>query len=637
MRRRARVCTLTTVDAPLTRYAEVLAWIRAEARDPAFGKVHFTTGLSGAPRAAVVVRERLRLAIVEAFGLVPQDFDVVLVVGSGDALARSLARMPAHRAHAVPLPAPPALLRRAIDEALRAVEAILQGRVADQLVEVGLALNRERDPRRVLELILRHARTITGADAGSIYVVEDGGATLRFRVAHNDSVTADLREDTLPVTDASVVGACVLGGQLINLDDMYSETGRTADGRSFAHDRSYDARLGYQTRSLLTVPMRAPEGAVVGAVQLLNAKSGREPLSSRVDFERRVRPFTAADERVCLALATQGAVALENANLYAEVQALFEGFVRASVTAIEQRDPTTSGHSQRVADLTVALAQAVDRADAGPLAQVRFSPDELREIEVAGLLHDFGKVGVREHVLVKAKKLHDWELALVLGRLDHLRTTARLRLAERQLDALRSGRGEDLAAWRACEAELAQIDQWREVVLRANEPALLHEAVEAAIHEVAAVRLESEGLKLSILDDAHLAALLIPRGSLTPQERAEVQNHVRHTHEFLSKIPWGRALARVPEIAGKHHEYLDGTGYPHGVPASEIPLQARMMTVADIFDALTASDRPYKKAVPVDQALDILHAESAAGKLDREVLAVFVGGRVFERLGFKLP
>ncbi|MBZ5714069.1 HD family phosphohydrolase [Nannocystis pusilla] len=619
------------MDEALLRYPDVLAYLRQLARDPGFGRVQYVTDLGGTLRAAVVGRARARLAIVEALGFVPPEFDVVLVVGPERSLSAALARMPANRAHALALPTSPGRLRRAIDEALLAVEAILQSRVANKLVDVGLALNRERDPRRVLELIVRHARAITGADAGSIYVVEGEGATLRFRVAHNDSVAADLRDHTLPVSDASVVGACVRSGHIINLEDMYSETGRSALGRTFVHDRSFDERFGYQTRSLLTVPMRAPEGQVIGAVQLINAKEGREPLTSPGDFNRRTRPFSAADERVCLALATQGAVALENANLYAEVQALFEGFVRASVTAIEQRDPTTSGHSQRVADLTVALAEAVDAAG-GPLADVKFSSEELREIEVAGLLHDFGKVGVREHVLVKAKKLFEWELTLVEERLDHLRTAARLRLAERELVALRTGDIDVEAARRAFTAELLQIERWREVVRRANEPALLAGAVESEIHEVAAARSSTPDRELRILDDAHLTALLVARGSLTEHERSEVQNHVRHTFEFLRQIPWGQRLKRVPEIAGMHHEYLDGSGYPRGAAAAAIPIQARMMTIADIFDALTAADRPYKKAVPVDKALDILHAEADAGKLDHVVLEVFVQARVYDRI-----
>jgi HD-GYP domain-containing protein (c-di-GMP phosphodiesterase class II) len=381
--------------------------------------------------------------------------------------------------------------------------------------------------------------------------------------------------------------------------------------------------------------MRAPEGQVVGAVQLINAKHGRMPLQGPEDVAIRVHPFSEADARLVQALATQGAVALENASLYAEIEALFEGFVRASVTAIEQRDPTTSGHSQRVADLTVALAEVVDRSDHPQFRDVRFSPLELREIEYAGLLHDFGKVGVREQVLVKAKKLHDGQLERVLERFEHLRTATRLRWLEERVALGESPA--DPAVRGLLDAEFARIDRWRDVVLQANEPTLLVEAVSHAVHEVAGVRFrDAGGRELSVLDDELLDALLVSRGSLTLAEREEVESHVRHTFNFLSKIPWGRALARVPEIAGKHHEYLNGSGYPGRLGADAIPIQARLMTVADIFDALTAKDRPYKKAVPVAKALDILHAEAAAGKLDPAVLALFIEARVFERLGLRL-
>ena len=269
------------------------------------------------------------------------------------------------------------------------------------------------------------ARTITGADAGSVYVVEDEGRRLRFRVAHNDSVTADLAEFTLPVSDASIVGHCVRTGEIINIPDLSAET-------AHAHDRSFDDRFGYETRSMLTVPMRPPQGQVVGAVQLINAKHGRGPLDGPQEFAR-VHAFSDADARLVQALATQGAVALENAGLYAEIEALFEGFVRASVTAIEQRDPTTSGHSQRVADLTVALAEVVDGSETPAFRDYHFTRQELREIEYAGLLHDFGKAGVREQVLVKAKKLHDAQLERVLERFEHLRTVTQLRWFQAQL------------------------------------------------------------------------------------------------------------------------------------------------------------------------------------------------------------
>ena len=615
---------------PIASFAEVMAWLRGEVLgDPTLGRLELLTEASGAARAAVLIRDRARLALVEAGRVPPTEFDVLLLVGGPEALVSALARLPAHRVHAVPLPIPPALLQRAVEEGVRAAQTVLQGRVADQLIDVGLALNRERDPRRMLELILRHARAITGADAGSVYVVEDEGRRLRFRVAHNDSVAADFDEFTLPVSEASVVGACVRAAEIVNIADLSQETG-------YSHDRRFDERFGYETRSMLTVPMRAPEGQVVGVVQLINAKHGRGPLRGSGDVAARVHSFSDADARLVQALATQGAVALENASLYAEIEALFEGFVRASVTAIEQRDPTTSGHSQRVADLTVALAEVVDRSDAPGFADLHFSRQELREIEYAGLLHDFGKVGVREQVLVKAKKLHEGQLDHVLERFEHLRTATRLRWLEAQL---RAGRSPDEPAARAAlAAEFARIDAWRAVVLQANEPTILVEQVSTAVHEVAALRFHDvSGRELAILDDELLAALLVPRGSLTRSEREEVESHVRHTYNFLIKIPWGRALSRVPEIAGKHHEYLNGTGYPGRLPGGDIPIQARLMTVSDIFDALTAADRPYKRAVPVARALDILHAEADAGKVDREVLSLFIEARVYERLGLRLP
>ncbi len=615
--------------APIASFAEVMAWLRGQARrDPALGRLQLLTERTGAARAAVLTRDRARLAVVEAGRVPPEEFDVLLLAGTPAALGSALARLPAHRVHALPLPSLPALLQRAVEEGIRAAQTVLQGRVADQLIDVGLGLNRERDPRRVLELILRHARAITGADAGSVYVVEDEGRRLRFRVAHNDSVAADFGEFTLPVSDASIAGACVRTGAIINIPDLSQETG-------FSHDRSFDQRFAYQTRSMLTVPMRAPEGQVVGAVQLINAKHGRMPLRGLEDVAARVHPFSDADARLVQALATQGAVALENVGLYAEIEALFEGFVRASVTAIEQRDPTTSGHSQRVADLTVALAEAVDRSDAPAFRDCSFSKLELREIEYAGLLHDFGKVGVREQVLVKAKKLHDAQLSHVLERFEHLRTATRLRWFEELLAAGRSP--QDPAALAQLHGEFARIDRWREVVLAANEPTILVEQVSMAVHEVAGLRFhDAAGRELAVLDDELLQALLVPRGSLTHSEREEVESHVRHTYNFLIKIPWGRALARVPEIAGKHHEYLNGSGYPSQLPAIDIPLQARLMTVADIFDALTAADRPYKRAVPVARALDILHSEADAGKVDRDALLTFIEARIYERVGLRL-
>jgi len=242
---------------------------------------------------------------------------------------------------------------------------------------------------------------------------------------------------------------------------------------------------------------------------------------------------------------------------------------------------------------------------------------------------------VREQVLVKAKKLHDAQLERVLERFEHLRTATQLRWFQAQLAARRSA--DDPAALAELHREFARIDAWRDVVLRANEPTILIEQVSSAVHEVAGLRFtDAGGRELAVLDDELLQALLVPRGSLTRSEREEVESHVRHTYNFLIQIPWGRALARVPEIAGKHHEYLNGSGYPGKLPALDIPIQARLMTVADIFDALTAADRPYKRAVPVARAIDILYLEADAGKVDRDALEAFIEARVYERVGLRL-
>jgi HD-GYP domain-containing protein (c-di-GMP phosphodiesterase class II) len=428
----------------------------------------------------------------------------------------------------------------------------------------------------------------------------------------------------------------VLSGKPIMLRDCYSEDDRdrSDDGRCFPHDRSFDRRLGYQTRSMLTVPMRPPDGAVLGAIQLINARRNPHdprPLQTDEDFTRDVVPFDKEAERLCQALAAQGAVALENARLYAEIEALFEGFVRASVKAIEQRDPTTSGHSERVATLTVALAEVVDRTVHGSLAEIRFDRDDLRELQYAALLHDFGKVGVREDVLVKAKKLYPEQRARVMSRFDHMRTALRLNLLQQRL---RGVAGESEAEFQARIAEvIAEVDALQTLVEQANEPTILSEDCSAGIRALEQRRfVDGERREINLLEPSDVESLLISRGSLTDAERRAIQEHVVHTSHFLERIPWGRKLTRVPDIAGKHHEYLDGSGYPHGITAPAIPMQTRMMTIADIFDALTAADRPYKKAVPLDRALGILEMEVEAGKLDRELFDAFVGGQVYTRI-----
>ncbi len=584
------------------------------------------------------------LAVVEAGAELARGYHVVLVVGAPEDLGRALDRFGTSRVQLLPLPAPRRIVDQALTAAGEAARARARAEMVDQLLGVGAALVAERDPSKVLELILREARLMIGADAGSIYVVEGPAQApitskrLRFRWAENASVESDFSDFTLPINDLSIVGYCAKTGLSINLPDLYDEdpASSTAGGRTFVHDRSFDRRLGYQTRSMVSVPMRPPGGEVLGVIQLINAlRDPRDarPLRSPEDFDQRVIPFDDDAERIVRALAAQGAVALENARLYAEIEALFEGFVRASVKAIEQRDPTTSGHSERVAKLTVELAKVVDRIDAGELANVRFSREDLREIKYAALLHDFGKVGVREDVLVKAKKLYPGQYQHVLGRFEHMRTSLRLRLLEDKLALAEAGQRDYAELEQRYRLTLTELDELWTLIETANEPAILTEDYSSRIRTIEQAAFEDgERRSIRLLEPPDVEALLISRGSLTAAERREIQSHVVHTFNFLSQIPWGRSLARVPDIAGKHHEYLDGTGYPNGVDAPDIAIQTRMMTISDIFDALTATDRPYKRAVPLERALDILDLEVRAGKLDGRLFEAFVGGRVYEHI-----
>jgi HD-GYP domain-containing protein (c-di-GMP phosphodiesterase class II) len=519
-----------------------------------------------------------------------------------------------------------------------------------ELVAASRALSSERDIRKLLALILEKTRQVTGADAGSVYVLEEDPAAtlgartppekrLHFMLSQNDSIKIDFNEFTLGVDGKSIVGKAVLDARPINIPDLYklSEPGHNPWG--FQHNRSFDEKTGYRARSMLTVPMLSAENVVIGVIQLINKK--RDParaLTRAADFDAEVVPFDARSEEFAFALASQAGLSLENAMLYEEIRELFEGFVEASVQAIESRDPTTSGHSRRVATLSVALATRVDAIGDGPLGGVRFSPTTLKQLEYAGVLHDFGKVGVREKVLVKAKKLYEDDLRALRLRFAYIRKALESEAAERKLRlALELPRIELPARFADADAELArkvaELDGAWAFVNKANEPTVLEEGgLERLVEISQLLYMAPEGELRPYLEREEVAALQVRRGSLTDIERVEIESHVVHTYNFLKKIPWGKRFADVPRIAGAHHEYLNGGGYPRRLPAADIPVEARIMTIADIFDALTASDRPYKKAVPIDRALGIIESEVKAGKCDADLFRVFVEGEVYKKV-----
>lgn len=504
-----------------------------------------------------------------------------------------------------------------------------------ELVEIARAITQERDIERLLDLILEKSRFITGADAGSIYVVEtdaEGKQHLRFKLSQNESCDFESSEFTIPVSTRSIAGAVVVKRRPINIPDVY----KIGDDEPFGFDRSFDERVGYRTKSMVTMPMISAEDEVIGVIQLINKKRIPEKrLSGTQEVEVEVIPFDPRSVDLLGTLCSQAGIALENALLYDEIRRIFEGFVRASVQAIEQRDPTTSGHSLRVSVLSTRLAKVVDRADDGPFASVRFNRRDIQELEYAALLHDFGKIGVREEVLVKAKKLYPHELVQVRARFDYALVSADAAFARRKLSAIAEGAGDsDL---KKIEEELAaereQLESAWTLITEANEPTVLSEGDFTKIQALGAKTYLAPGDKrVALLTSPEVESLQVTRGSLNRAEIEEIRSHVVHTYNFLSKIPWGKNFLRVPEIAGCHHEKLNGSGYPEGLTSEQIPLASKIMTIADIYDALTARDRPYKKAVPRERALAILGFEVKDGNIDGELVKAFTDAEVFREV-----
>ena len=516
-------------------------------------------------------------------------------------------------------------------------EAANRSREIGELTRIGVALGTERDLKTLLELILTQARRITTSDAGSLYLVETGDQgqkRLRFRIAQTYSKPdAPFVEFTIPVDRSSLAGYTAVTGEPLVIDDAYF----LPPDVEYSINRSFDERHGYRTKSMLVIPMKDHKEEVIGVLQLINRKRHAEAmLAAPADVEQQVVPYSRRTVELVTALAGQAAVAIENSRLYEEIERLFEGFVKAAVHAIEQRDPTTFGHSGRVANMTVGLAAVVDRAEDGAYRSVSFTREQIKEIRYAGLLHDFGKVGVREQVLIKAKKLYPLQLELIKQRHHFVRRTAEREFWRKRSEFLETHERKDYEPFlRALEAEHAReievLDAFLDAVLSANEPTVLPGGrFEALLHLSRHTYEDPEGRPHPYLTEEEMRYLTIPKGSLDETERLEIESHVTHTYRFLQQIPWTRELQHIPMIAYGHHEKLDGGGYPRRVTGEAIPIQTRMMTISDIYDALSAADRPYKAAVAPARALDIMADEVRAGQLDQELFRLFVEGKVFE-------
>ena len=498
----------------------------------------------------------------------------------------------------------------------------------ERLTEVGRALGRERDATRLLEIILTSAARLTNADGSALYRVNEAADALTFEIVRNETLgwgaganlPADIPFPPVPLYDKdgvpnrhSVVADAALSKRSTRIADAYSVA-----GYDFSFMRRFDAAHGYRSRSVLTVPMLDQQEELLGVLQLINAR----------DSEGVVVEFTGDDQRLTEALTALAGVVLEKALLIERLETLFKSFINLINVAIDEKSPHTSGHCQRVPELTMMLAEAAHETATGPLTEFRMTDRDRNELWMAGLLHDCGKITTPVHVVDKVTKLQTIfdRSALVEARLEILARDARIAA----LEGKGAGESPD-AVDAALAAALRELDADRAFVRRINigQERVAEEDL-AHVHALARRRwVDGQGAEQPLLTADEVENLTISKGTLTSAERNIINQHIVSTIRMLEALPWPKHLRNVPEFAGGHHERMDGRGYPRGLKRNEMSWQARMMAIADIFEALTAGDRPYKSAKALSESLRILGTMSITGHIDPDLFDAFVRRKVY--------
>ncbi len=502
----------------------------------------------------------------------------------------------------------------------------------EYLNQIGAALSQERNLDKLLETILLAAKNITNADGGTLYrVVED---KLKFEIVLNDSLkiamggtsgapvpfypiplhAADGREN-----NGMVAAYVALHDETVNIADAYA-----AEGFDFSGTRAFDSKTGYRSQSFLTIPMKNHEGEIIGVLQLLNA----------LDADGQVSPFTVEDQRLAESLASQAAIAVTNRMLITQLEDLFESLIELINTAIDEKSPYTGGHCERVPTLTMMLAEAASEVKEGPLAVFKMTDKDRYELKIAGLLHDCGKITTPVHVVDKATKLETIfdRVHHVTQRFEILKRDAEIKMLRAKIAA--QALGDEASAARAKQdfvVHIRQLDEDREFVRRVNVGGERMSADDQArVNRIAAYAFKDEtGKKATFLSNEERDSLNIPYGTLSQPERAIINHHIIATIKMLEALPWPRHLKRVPEYAGGHHERMDGKGYPRGLTREQMSVQARVMGIADIFEALTAKDRPYKPGKTLSESLHILGKFKENGHIDPDLFDVFVRQKVY--------
>ena len=508
----------------------------------------------------------------------------------------------------------------------------------EQLNAIGAALSKERDINRLLESILIAAKTITHADGGTLYRMTDDGKALRFEILRTDSLHIAMGGTTgnainfpsLPLTndkgesnDSMVAAYAAIHDKTVNIADAYTEA-----GFDFSGTRSFDARTGYRSQSFLTVPMKNHEGEIIGVLQLINALD---------PHTHEVRAFSSADQSLAESLASQAAIALTNRLLITQLEELFESFINLINLAIDEKSPYTGGHCQRVPALTMMLAEAADATEDGPLASFRMDERDRYELKIAGLLHDCGKVTTPVHVVDKATKLQTLfdRIQLIDTRFEVLKRDAELDALRKQL-ALRENVNPmaEERVWQAYQEDVRVLDEDREFLRKANVGGeAMSETDLQRVRDIGSGRKwrNVDAVETEFLTADEVVNLTIRAGTLTLKERDIINHHIVATIKMLEQLPWPKHLTRVPEYAGGHHERMDGKGYPKGLTREQMSVQARMMGIADIFEALTARDRPYKHGMKLSQAMGIMGNFKKGGHIDPDLFDVFVRQGVYRR------
>jgi HD-GYP domain-containing protein (c-di-GMP phosphodiesterase class II) len=508
----------------------------------------------------------------------------------------------------------------------------------EKLNAIGAALSKERDINRLLETILIAAKTITHADGGTLYRMTEDGKALRFEILRTDSLdiamggttgnvinfpNLPLSRETGEANDSMVAAYAAIHDKTVNIADAYTEA-----GFDFSGTRSFDERTGYRSQSFLTVPMKNHEGEIIGVLQLINAQ---DPLT------RTVRPFASADQSLAESLASQAAIALTNRLLITQLEELFEAFINLINLAIDEKSPYTGGHCQRVPALTMMLADAADATTEGPLAAFKMDERDRYELKIAGLLHDCGKVTTPVHVVDKATKLHTLfdRIHLIDTRFEVLKRDAEIRALRQQLAQRGSAdAAAEEATWQGYLEEVRVLDEERDFLRKANIGGeAMKEADQQRVRDIATRHKwrDFDATEKDFLSADEADNLSIRAGTLTQKEREIINYHIVATIKMLEQLPWPKHLTKVPEYAGGHHERMDGKGYPKGLTRDQMSLQARMMGIADIFEALTAKDRPYKPGMKLSQAMGIMANFRKNGHIDPDLFEVFVKQGVYRR------